>query len=341
MTVTRRALLHTGLAVTALPALGINASADVVPTGLPLAAPTIVTCDEWGARQPSEPIQMLDHRPTYIVVHHTATPNADDISRDHAVRLAHSIQDFHMDSRGWIDSGQQLTNTRGGYLMEGRRRSVEAVANGHEHVQGANVADHNSEVIGIENEGTYSTEDAPGALWDSLVKAVVLIARQYGIAPAEIRGHRDFNATECPGKVLYGRLPELRDAVGAELAKPVDQPAVLPLLSPNDSGTIVRAAQHLLRDRGYPLATDGMYGSATVDAVRAFTIRAGLPYQPCYGTRSADERHLIGAPTWSALVRPVDLADGSEAAAAARLLDPARGSAGRVEIRDWLTMLSR
>ncbi|PPK63482.1 N-acetylmuramoyl-L-alanine amidase [Actinokineospora auranticolor] len=332
MTVSRRALLRTGLAVTALPALGTPAVAEA-------GDPVIATCDEWGARQPSEPTTMLDRRPSFIVVHHTAGPNTDDTSREHAFELARSIQNFHMDARGWIDSGQQLTNTRGGHAVEGRRRSVEALINGHQHVLGANVADHNSEVIGIENEGTYTGVDVPVALWDSLVGLVTHIARRYEIPASEIRGHRDFNATECPGTVLYGRLPELRDAVGAQLSQPVVQPEVLPLLAPGDSGPLVAAAQHLLRDRGYPVAPDGVFGDRTATAARDFS--AALPHDPCYACRAADERHLIGSSTWPALVRPTDPTDGSEAAKAAQLLSPARSTPGRLEISDWLRLLSR
>ncbi|WP_199237953.1 peptidoglycan recognition protein family protein [Kribbella steppae] len=40
----------------------------------------------------------------------------------------------------------------------------------------------------------------------------------YGLDPhAAIVGHRDYNATQCPGNVFYARLPELRDRVAAVL----------------------------------------------------------------------------------------------------------------------------
>ncbi|GAA1446286.1 hypothetical protein GCM10009602_32530 [Nocardiopsis tropica] len=36
----------------------------------------------------------------------------------------------------------------------------------------------------------------------------------YGLNPnSAIRGHRGFNATACPGDVLYAQLPELRGRV--------------------------------------------------------------------------------------------------------------------------------
>ena len=49
-----------------------------------------------------------------------------------AYSLARSIQDFHMDSNGWIDTGQNFTVSRGGYAMEGRHRSLETFASRHQ-----------------------------------------------------------------------------------------------------------------------------------------------------------------------------------------------------------------
>src|SRR5262245_24951908 len=54
-------------------------------------------CDEWGARPPSQSITVLNHPPTYFVVHHTATANSNDYSLAHAISLAHGIQNYHMD----------------------------------------------------------------------------------------------------------------------------------------------------------------------------------------------------------------------------------------------------
>ncbi len=123
-----------------------------------------------------------------------------------------------MDSNGWSDTGQQLTISRGGYIMEGRNRSLEAVRRG-EHVVGAHVANHNSEAVGIENDGTYTSEPPTGALWDSLVETVAWLVAQYGVSPANVVGHRALGATECPGDRLYGVLDDLRAAVSAAVAE--------------------------------------------------------------------------------------------------------------------------
>mgnify|MGYP001293072215 CR=1 FL=1 len=175
--------------------------------------PRIYTRAEWGARAPHSPVTVLDRWPDHIVVHHTASENTTDYSLNQAFALSRWIQDLHMDGNGWIDAGQQLTISRGGYLMEGRDRSLWAINNGR-HVLGAQCAGHNDHTIGIENEGLYMDVDTTPMLFETLVRTCAWLCEVYRLDPYEaIVGHRDYVATLCPGDVLYARLPELRDRV--------------------------------------------------------------------------------------------------------------------------------
>ncbi|WP_017586857.1 peptidoglycan recognition protein family protein [Nocardiopsis ganjiahuensis] len=219
----RRSILHGAALASGAIALGgglgaTSASAQTTDTdGVRAAQPELYWRGAWNARPPSSPIQVLANAPSYIVVHHTATANSTNYSLDHALALSKSIQNFHMDSNGWADAGQQLTISRGGYVMEGRDRTPESIAAGH-HVVGAHVANYNSTAIGIENEGLYMTVGPTQALRDSLVVTLAWLCRAYGLNPhSAIRGHRDFNATACPGDVLYSMLPELRNATASVL----------------------------------------------------------------------------------------------------------------------------
>ncbi|XRQ07268.1 peptidoglycan recognition family protein [Actinomadura welshii] len=179
--------------------------------------PHVYTRAQWDARSPRRPAKVLDRPPDHIIVHHTATANSDKRSLSHAFALSRFIQNFHMDKNGWDDTGQQLTISRGGIVMEGRNRSLQAIRAGDLAV-GAQVLHHNDHTIGIENEGTYTKKRVPGQLWDSLVEVCVWLCRSYDLDPAEaIVGHRDYNATACPGDVLYARLPELRKSVASRL----------------------------------------------------------------------------------------------------------------------------
>lgn len=180
--------------------------------------PRVYTRAEWSARPPSSPVQVLSTPPDHIVVHHTASGNTPDFALAQAGRLSHWIQDLHMDTNGWGDSGQQLTISRGGYVMEGRDRSLEMIGKGGL-VVGAQTANQNSHTIGIENEGIYVTQDTTVALFNSLVQTCAWLCVSYNLDPYQsIVGHRDYvTTTECPGDVLYSRLPELRDRVATLL----------------------------------------------------------------------------------------------------------------------------
>ncbi|WP_344892192.1 peptidoglycan recognition family protein [Actinomadura meridiana] len=168
---------------------------------------------EWQARPPKVAATVLDRAPDNIVVHHTASPNSADQSLEHAFELSRSIQSFHMDDRGWDDIGQQLTISRGGHLLEGRNRTLEAIGT-RRHVMGAHTLGHNDHTIGVENEGTYMTEEPTDELWTQLVATCAWLCDVYQLDPhTAIVGHRDYNQTACPGDTLYALLPELRDQV--------------------------------------------------------------------------------------------------------------------------------
>ncbi|RLL67676.1 N-acetylmuramoyl-L-alanine amidase [Streptomyces sp. Z26] len=361
----RRAVLRGGLGATAAVgalALGSTGTAHATPTAYAdrlssatsarrgaraAAEPRIYTTAEWNARPPSDDIVVLDRKPTYIVVHHTAEPgNSTDYSLAHAKQICRDIQNFHMDGNGWSDTGQQFTNSRGGFVLEGRHKSLDVVRGGVQHVQGANVGDHNSEVIGIENEGLYTQVDVPAALWTSLVGLVGWIAAQYGTAPANIQGHRDFNSTECPGDVLYGRLQELRDAVGLALGVPSAHPALWPLLRPGDSGHRVRAAQHLLRAKGFErLPVDGLFGPATRRAVATLAERNGVKQHTCAAShhRTTDETGYLGSDIWPLLTPHVRAGDNGEVSKAVSTLKGATREGVPTDAlgeRDWKRLLA-
>ncbi|GAA4608181.1 hypothetical protein GCM10023195_31850 [Actinoallomurus liliacearum] len=178
--------------------------------------PYVYTRAEWGARPPTSPATIIK-APDHLIVHHMAFPNSTDYSLAHAFQLSRDCQDLHMDTNGWSDTGQQLTISRGGYVMEGRNRSIEAIGKG-ANVMGAQCANENGHTLGIENEGTYTTELPPTALWNSLVQTLAWLCDLYGLSPATaIVGHRDYNTTQCPGDALYAQLPRLRSEVAGAL----------------------------------------------------------------------------------------------------------------------------
>jgi N-acetylmuramoyl-L-alanine amidase CwlA len=216
----RRDMMRGSMALGAAAVVGGFELTSVTPGWAAVPNPGIASTSAWGARASSSPVTVLSNKPSYIVIHHTATSNGAATTQSAAYSLARSIQNYHMDSNGWIDTGQQFTVSRGGYAMEGRHRSLERLNLGSGMVRGAHVGagNVNSESIGIENEGLYTSVSPPAALYNKLVDLCAYICDQYGLPASQIFGHRDFMATACPGNILYGMLPGLRSDVAAKLA---------------------------------------------------------------------------------------------------------------------------
>lgn len=185
--------------------------------GMLTVAPTIHDTVSWDARPPKAPITVLNRRPKGIVIHHTASQNVSDMSLAHAKQLARTIQDFHMGPRrNWIDTGQHFTISRGGYILEGRHRSLEMARGGQRHVLGAHAGSAcNADYVGIENEGTYTNGLPPATQWTALVQLSAWLCNQYGMSPDDIIGHRQCKDTDCPGDRFFARLDELRRDVAA------------------------------------------------------------------------------------------------------------------------------
>lgn len=320
----RRSLLARGVTLVGALAMGGSGLITTVAprpvahrTTLPRPEPLKITdCDSWGAREPSGELTVLDRRPEKVIVHHTATRNRDDVSQTDLNVLARAIQNYHMDARGWIDSGQHFLVNRGGLIAEGRHRSLESLLVGRRLVEGAHCTDQNDSSIGIENEGIYLDEDQPEEQYEALRALCAVTCQQYAIDPAELYGHRDYADTACPGDELYETLPKLREDVAAMLGAKLTwrSPPTWPLLRPADRGPKVLAAQHLLRAAGLTgVPADGTFGPATSNGVYEFQRRHGM-----------ELTGVIGGGSWPLLAVPVRPGEGGEAALAVAALT-ARG----------------
>ncbi|MGH3663215.1 MAG: peptidoglycan recognition protein family protein, partial [Micromonosporaceae bacterium] len=217
-----------------------------------------------------------------IIVHHMAFPNVTDYSREQALRLAVRCQDLHMDGNGWNDTGQHFTVSRGGYVLEGRRGSLETLEQADYQIVSAHCPGENTRSIGIESEGTYITETPTAELFDSVAKLCVAICQQYDLHAWDIFGHWDFRATQCPGIAYYRQFPDLRRRVAAGLGEPASSAPKRrwPDIWRFVGGQVVQVGQYLLNARGYQLTADGVFGPVTTAAVQDWQSRNGLPVDP-------------------------------------------------------------
>jgi hypothetical protein len=187
-----------------------------------------------------------------------------------------------MDTNGWADTGQHFTVSRGGYVLEGRHRSLETLDTGGHQVIAAHCPGENGNAIGIENEGTYITETPPQALVDSLVELCVAICQKFNLTAWDIFGHWDFYTTDCPGISFYREFPMVRSRVLTALGtSPSDIPARRwPDIWRFVDGPVVEVAQYLLNNVGYNLVPDGNFGFDMNGVVADFQSRKGIPVDP-------------------------------------------------------------
>lgn len=256
---------------------------------------TVISAKDWGAVPPKEWPE--ETRPQYVIIHHTATPNPpNDISLgtvEGGKEFARSLQSAHMQGFGWNDSGHNFLNTTGGVLLEGRQGSLSAIKRG-SCVRSAHAGtDKANESPGIENEGTFTTYQMRSQQWNSLVELCVSICSSCNINPSNIKGHRDFIETQCPGDWLYSQLPRLRNDVLKRLGTPATGDDTL---REGSTGAKVKQLQQLLQTLGFnPGPIDGTFGSGTVKAVISFQKYRGL---------AADG--VVGAVTWKELQTAVN-----------------------------------
>lgn len=194
------------------------------------------------------------HQPQAMTVHHTATTN-DDPDPAATVR---AIYRYHAVDQGWGDIGYQYLVDEAGVVYEGRwsgadSPSCDAGGTGDEFahdevsgklVTGAHTGGWNSGNAGTALLGEFTThrrfgaEPKPAAV-SSLEDLLADLAVRHGLDPlAEvlytnpvsgeqklvqtIAGHRDYQATECPGQRLYDLLPTIRQNVDATMGSSTD-----------------------------------------------------------------------------------------------------------------------
>jgi N-acetylmuramoyl-L-alanine amidase len=205
---------------------GASAVRPVVPSP---GAPALFTRAEWGGDQcPPRAVPQYG-QVNLALVHHTVTANS--YSPADSAAIVRGICLYHRNSNGWNDIGYNFLVDRYGQIFEGRAGGVDAA------VVGAQAQGYNAQSTGIANLGTFSTAGQTPAGLDALARLLGWKLGLHGVPPTgtvqvtstggslnrypagarvtlnRISGHRDGDATACPGDGLYAQLPHLRQIV--------------------------------------------------------------------------------------------------------------------------------
>ena len=138
-----------------------------------------------------------------LYVHYSTTPGKPLDTWAKQTAALRAIRDYHVDVNGWQDVGYSFLVTqpsgkvRQARVWRGRGRGrVPASQYGH-------------------NSGNVSVcviTDGKEAISPDTIEAIGWLARRLKVR--DVQGHRDVNATACPGDRLYDTLPRIRRLAG-------------------------------------------------------------------------------------------------------------------------------
>ena len=169
------------------------------------------------------------------VIHHTENPNG--YSPGEVPAMLRAIYEFHVHGRGWFDIGYNFVVDRFGRIWEARQGGIDLP------VLGAQAGDWNQISFGVAVLGTYTDVRPSSAAvaaverltaWKLALSGLPAVGELEAVASGadigwtqfhagehvrfpRIAGHRQVDATDCPGNAFFAELPAIRPRVQAML----------------------------------------------------------------------------------------------------------------------------
>jgi N-acetyl-anhydromuramyl-L-alanine amidase AmpD len=183
----------------------------------------------------------------FAIIHHADAPKATP-EQIHAWHLA----------RGYSGIGYHFVISKDGAVFRGRDLNV----------VGAHALNFNSVSVGICLEGALTRETPPKEQLDTLIELLSELRQRYpGIVVA---GHKNFNATACPGNLDMARIVDMlkeKEATEVRYQKVTDIPA----------GELRNVVEELVQ-RGFLKGDQEGNLDLSMDMIRIFAVnyRAGV-----------------------------------------------------------------
>ena len=147
----------------------------------------------WRARRPNRAELSRASSPwRWITVHHSVV-RTEDTSAAETFDTVRGIQRDHMDSKGWGDIGYHFLIDPAGRVIEGRELVWQGA-----HAGGQN----NIGNVGICLLGNFDEDQPTRAAIGSLDRLVLELQQKLGIPRFNVRPHRAWKETACPGRHL-------------------------------------------------------------------------------------------------------------------------------------------
>lgn len=220
-----------------------------------------------------------------IAVHYGGSGTAP-IDHARCVTLWRAWQTFHMQTRGWVDIAYNFGFCNHGYVFAGRGLGVRSAA------QGTN--DGNDRFLAAVWLGGASSQPTKQA--EEALAWIILEARNHGVG-REVRPHRYFHSTSCPGGVLTACAESMHNTTVSKPAPPKPPVPAYPKFPLKEGKAFAYGEQSSafipfakrLAERGWDVETSGKFGPKMKKAVLAFQAEKKLKVDG-----------LVGEATWKA-----------------------------------------
>jgi hypothetical protein len=191
--------------------------------------PAIVPREQWASDKCPPRADPVYGSVKLAFIHHTVSAN--EYGPEDSAAMVLAICRYHRNGNGWNDIGYNFLVDRYGTIFEGRAGGIADA------VIGAQAQGYNSNSTGIASLGTFSTGGQTPAGLGAIARLLSWKLAVHGVPPNgkvdvisqggttnrypsgsrpvfnRISGHRDGNATACPGSGLYAQIPQLRAMV--------------------------------------------------------------------------------------------------------------------------------
>jgi uncharacterized protein with LGFP repeats len=190
--------------------------------------PNIIPRSQWGAGARGRCGKPAESGPIHAaVVHHTAGSN--DYSPEDSAEIIRAIYAYHTRTLGWCDIGYNALVDKYGQVFEGRAGGIT------KGIVGSHAGGFNKNTWGVSMIGTFDDAPPPPIQLETVGRllgwrlgldladprgtvhltsaggASTHVPRGSELTLPAIIGHRDLDATECPGEQGYVALNEIRE----------------------------------------------------------------------------------------------------------------------------------
>lgn len=160
----------------------------------------LVTRKTWGARSPRSVTYINRFDVRHLVVHYSGMNADEQASHVNCPGRVRGIQNYHMDHQGWNDIAYNWVVCKHGYIFKGRGWKARSAATGP--ANGFSVA------VCFLGDDTAGQDDVT-AKGRAAIREVLAFVKRHAPNFKDVRGHRDFMATTCPGNELYAFVKRL------------------------------------------------------------------------------------------------------------------------------------